>query len=39
MGPLTIKTYLTDVSNKEFRIAVRACVANDKATTTWSNGA
>ena len=35
----TIKTYLADVSNKEFVIAVRACVANHKATTTWSNSA
>ena len=37
--PLATKTYLADVSNKEFVIAVRACVANHKATTTWSNGA
>ena len=36
--PFTI-TYLADVSNEEFVIAVRACVANHKATTTWSNGA
>ena len=37
--PLATKTYLADVSNKEFVITVRACVANHKATTTWSNGA
>ena len=37
---LTIKqTYLANVSNEEFVIAVRACVAYHKATTTWSNGA
>ena len=36
---LPIKTYLADVSNEEFVIAVRACVANHKATTTWSYGA
>ena len=35
----TLKTYLADVSNEEFVIAVGACVANHKATTTWSNGA
>ena len=37
--PFTINTYLADVSNEKFVIAVRACVANHKATTTWSNGA
>ena len=37
--PFTLKTYLADVPNEEFVIAVGACVANHKATTTWSNGA